>query len=179
MYDEAKPVGGLRFDFESGDLQGWKVVEGRFDAPVTDRTGLPNHPGQPFNKQGKFLLFTGQRRDRKTGDDSFSGVIESPPLVLRGKRLSFLVGGGSGKNTYVALCDESGKELVKAHGRDGPALRRINWEVGDYIGQTLKLRIVDRSTGGWGHVTFDDFSCHGELAAVSQREDAAATRPQD
>ena len=30
-------AGQVRFDFESGDLQGWKIVEGAFVRVVTDR----------------------------------------------------------------------------------------------------------------------------------------------
>lgn len=168
VYDQAQPVGNLRFDFESGDLSGWNVVEGMFPQVVTDRHGLPNHPQQPFNKQGKFLIFTGHRRDRKTGDDSFTGVIESPAFRLRGARMSFLVGGGAGPQTYVALCSADGGELLTASGRNRPALSRINWDVSEYRGKVLVLRIVDRSRGGWGHVTFDDFSCDAELIEVSK-----------
>jgi len=173
IYDRAKPVGDLRFDFESGGLSAWKVVEGKFDQVVTNRNGLPNHPQQPFNKQGQYLVFTGNRKDRKTGDDSFTGVIESPAFRLRGKRMSFLVGGGAGRDTYVALSSQEGRELKTASGRDRPAMKRINWDVGEYRGQVLRLRIVDRSRGAWGHVTFDDFSCDAELikdAAPADKE---------
>jgi arylsulfatase A-like enzyme len=163
VYDKAEPAGDLRFDFEQGDLQGWRVVEGTFDQPVTDRNELPNHRYQPFNKQGRYLVFTGHRGGQKAGDDSFVGVIQSPPFVLLGDRMSFLVGGGEGKQTYVALCSQDGKELLAERGTNGPALKRINWDVKKYKGETLVLRIVDRSRGGWGHVTFDDFSCEGRL----------------
>ena len=109
-----------------------------------------------------FLLFTGHRRDREKGDDSFTGVIESRPFVLQGDRISLLVGGGAGLDTYIAVCTATGDELLKAHGRNGPALHRVVWDVRPHIGKVLKLRIVDRSTAGWGHVTIDDVSCQGK-----------------
>ncbi len=162
VYDKAKPLGNLRFTFEAGDLEKWRLVEGKLD-PVTNRKQLPNHPGQPFNKQGEFFLFTGNHRDQQRGNDSLTGVLESPVFVLKGDRMSFLVGGGSGKDTYVALCDDQGRELMKAHGKNGPALHRVTWNVAPHRGSRLKLRLVDRSQGGWGHVTFDDFSCEGDV----------------
>ena len=171
-YDQAKPVGNLRFDFESGDLQGWQIVEGQFEQLITDRAGLPNHPRQPFNKQGKYLIFTGHRMKQARGDDSQIGLIESPAFVLRGDQMSFLVGGGVGKNTYVALCSKAGKELQKVSGENGPALRRIHWDVSEYQGQTVKLRIVDQSQVDWGHVTFDDFSCEGELVRTQEKKES-------
>ncbi len=160
-YDNAEPVGPLRFDFESGDLQGWQVVDGQFDLLVSDRKGLPGHPYQPFNKQGKYHLSTVERKDGPPAD-AMIGVIESPRFKITGKRMSFLIGGGQGGQTYVALCNADGKEMMKADGTAGPAMRRVNWDVGRHTGQTVFLRIVDRKKSGWGHVTFDDFSAEGE-----------------
>ncbi len=167
VWDRAAPVGKLRFDFEIGDLQDWKVVEGEFGAVVTDRVGLPNHRHQPFNKQKRFLVFTGNRTDRDTGDDRFTGVIESPVFVLRSAPISFLVGGGATESTRVALCTLDGKEVRKASGQGGPALRRVRWDARAWIGRPLVLRIVDASRSGWGHVTCDDFSCDGEIDAAA------------
>lgn len=170
--DLAEPIGNLRFDLESGDLSGWTIVEGEFDQIITKRTGLPNHPRQPFNKQGDFLLFTGHRHDREAGDDSLTGVIESPAFRLRGERLRFLIGGGDHPSTYVALCTDGGRELMTARGGNGPVMKRIDWDVSDYQGQTLKLRIVDRSRWSWGHVTFDDFSCDGERVQIPDSDES-------
>ncbi|NQT52970.1 hypothetical protein HQ576_13010 [bacterium] len=98
--------------------------------------------------------------------DGLAGVLESPVFELRGTKTSFLIGGGSHANTYVALCDAAtGQELMKAHGQDAHALRRTNWDVTRLRGRKVFLRIVDRHTGGWGHVVFDDFSTEGVLDA--------------
>jgi len=162
-YDGAQPVGNLRFDFETGDLQGWRVVDGRFDLIVSDRTSFPNWPHLPFNKQGKYHLTTADRRDRLNGDDTMTGVIRSPTFVLEGPAMTFLVGGGAGQGTHVALCDTDGKELLTACGNAGPILKRVRWNVKPFVGQRLFLQIVDKATGGWGHVTFDDFSAEGKI----------------
>lgn len=163
VYDKAEPVGNLRFDFETGDLQGWKVVEGRFDLLLSDRKSLPNFPHRPFNKQGKYYLSTVDRKDPPGAADSMTGVLRSPTFTLRGKTISFLVGGGNSPETYVALCTDDGEEVLRAGGPNGPVLRRIRWEVGDYLGRKVFLKIVDQKQSGWGHVTFDDFSAEGEL----------------
>ena len=47
----------VTFDFESGDLQGWRVVEGKFDHLVSDRKAFHNG-GKPYNKQGTYYLST-------------------------------------------------------------------------------------------------------------------------
>jgi hypothetical protein len=158
-YDNAPPVGSLRFDFESGDLQGWEVVEGEFDRLVSDRTSLPRWKDMPFNKQGKYHLSTVETKDDAT--DKMTGVIQSPRFRLEGGRMSFLVGGGNDERTYVALCTANGKEVLRTGGPQGPFFRRIRWDVGEWKGQEVFLRIVDRKTAGWGQITFDDFSAEG------------------
>lgn len=162
VYDNAEPVGPLRFDFETGDLQGWKVVEGEFGLLVSDRPALPQHTYQPFNKQGEYHLSTVERADDPP-TDQMTGVVESPRFRLTGSKISFLIGGGNGPDTYAALCRPDGTELMRAGGTNGPALRRVNWDVEKYVGETVVLRVVDRKTKEWGHVTFDDFSAEGEL----------------
>ncbi len=164
-YDRAKPVGSLRFDFETGDLQGWKVVEGKFDRVVSDLKSLPRWEHVPFNKQGRYHLSTVERSGSRPGDDTMTGVIQSPTFVLKGKAMSFLVGGGDGPQTYVALCTVDGKEVMRAGGKNRPVMRRVNWDVSPYVGQRVCLRIVDRKRRVWAHVTFDDFSAEGVVVA--------------
>ena len=40
------------YDFETGDLQGWKVTSGAFERIVTDRAKEHN-TGNPYTKSGK------------------------------------------------------------------------------------------------------------------------------
>ena len=161
-YDEAKPVGSLRFDFEAGDQGDWKVVEGKFDLLVSDQPSLPGWRQVPLNKQGKYHLSTVERSGGRKGDDSMTGVIESPRFVLRGGAISFLVGGGNGPDTYVALHASNGKELMRASGSNSPVMRRVNWDAGGCVGKEVFLRIVDKRKRTWAHVTFDDFSAEAD-----------------
>jgi hypothetical protein len=168
-YDRAEPAGNLRFDFETGDLQGWAVVEGKFDLVVSDRPALPGWPEYPFNKQGKYHLSTLERRGDAWPADAMTGAIESPVFELKGREMSFLVGGGAKGDTYVALCNLEGDELVVARGSNSPILRRVRWDVSEYVGQKLLLRIVDRRQRDWAHVTFDDFSTEGTIDEQATR----------
>ena len=168
------PAQGLvRFDFESGDLQGWQVVEGGFDKLVCDRELFHHQNTVKYNKQGRYFLST-LETSKATPDDSFTGVIESPVFVVKGPAASFLVGGGSHPDTYVALCTDDGKEVLKASGKDSQVMQRVTWDLSGLVGRKVYLRIVDHNTGGWGHVTFDDFTATGELdpAATAERNRA-------
>ncbi len=164
VYKHPDPVGGLRFDFETGDLQGWKVVEGELEKPVVDLVS-PYRTGERINKQGKYFLST-LGATAAAAADKHTGVIESPVFELTGKKMSFLVGGGEGDKTRVELCDaDSGRALLSAGGPKTKYMRRVNWNVGKLKGRKLFVRVVDESTGGFGHVTFDDFSTEGKIDA--------------
>ena len=155
----------VRFDFESGDLQGWRIVEGKFGQLLNDRKMFRNRKDLPFNKQGKYFLDTVER-----GGDRQTGVVESPVFVLRGPKMSMLVGGGRHADTYVALCTLDGEEALKAQGSHREVLQRVNWRVPQLVGKKVFLRVVDGNRGGWGHVTFDDFTAKGEIDAQATRE---------
>ncbi|MCY3020802.1 MAG: hypothetical protein NTW87_17430, partial [Planctomycetota bacterium] len=148
------------FDFETGDLQGWMVVEGEFGKLVCE-------PRDVTNNHGKFLLTTLQQEKGKT--DGMTGVVESPVFELRAPEMTFRVGGGSHPDTYVALCTLDGKEQMQARGKSSVAMQELKWQAPALVGQKVFLRVVDRNTGGWGHVTFDDFAARGVI-------DAAATK---
>jgi len=144
------------FDFETGDLQGWKVVEGQFDRMVCDRATFRN-TGQPYNKQGKYYLCTIETA-AYTGNDAMTGVIQSPTFVLESSKVCFLVGGGKGPGVYVALClADTDEEVRAARGVNDETMLRHIWDVSEFVGQRVYLKAVDQETGGWGHITFDDF----------------------
>ncbi|MFP6882162.1 MAG: sulfatase [Roseibacillus sp.] len=168
-YDGSKPLGNLRFTFESGTLEGWKVVQGQLGKAVSAEVSLPKWKEKPFNREGKFHLST-----LNTGagpSDKQTATLESPRFVLRGDRASFLASGGFDEATlYVALCDAmTGDLLRRAGGTHGPQMHRVTWDLTAWKGRTVFLRIVDRHVGAWGHLMFDDFSVDGEPVAATPR----------
>ncbi len=152
----------VRFDFESGDLHGWRIVEGDFGELVCDRATFHNRPERPYNKQGKYYLTT-LETPKHQSHDAYTGVVESPVFTIRGETATMIVGGGSHKTTYVALCTADGKEVRRACGKKTETMQPVTWDVAEFAGRKLFLRVVDRHTGGWGHITFDDFSVPGEI----------------
>ena len=44
----------------------------------------------------------------------------------------------------------------KATGECHETMTRKFWEVGDFIGRTAQVKLVDFSSGSWGHINFDD-----------------------
>ncbi len=158
-----KPLGSLRFDFESGELEGWKVVAGSLGEPVSAATSLPRWKETPFGRQGKFHLSTVATRDDAGASDRQTGVIESPRFRLDGEEVAFLLGGG-GAGTRLVFCDaDTGEERKTVTGPRGPQMERYRLKVPELRGEVLYLKVVDEAESGWGHLCFDDFSAEGEL----------------
>lgn len=151
------------FDFESGMLHPWKVVEGEFGHPIGSRDQFFANKGQ-YNKQGKYYLTTLEgSADAEKGSDPQTGVIVSPQFIPEAGVMTFRVGGGSGNGTYVALCTTDGTELKQARGIRDQVMQKVSWDLTPYAGQKLHLKVVDRAIGGWGHITADDFQFDAEV----------------
>ena len=170
--------GTIRFDFEAGKMQGWTIVEGSFGRLLTDRPVF-HHTGEPYNKRGTFFLSTLETEDGKP-DDGFTGVVESPVFVPSSPVMSLLVGGGDHTDTYVGLFTLQGRELCRAQGKGSQTMQSVEWNVREAVGRRVVVRVVDANTGGWGHVTLDEFKAEGRVDAKATRErlDHVAERKQ-
>lgn len=151
------------FDFESGELAPWKIVEGSFGHPVGSRETFL-HQKDEFNKQGGYYLTTLETGATvKSGSDAQTGVIVSPLFVPQAGTMTFRVGGGAGASAYVALCTEDGTEVMKARGVNSQVMQKAKWDLSSYAGKKLFIKVVDQATGGWGHITADHFEFDGEV----------------
>lgn len=145
------------FDFESGRLNPWKVVEGKFGHVIGSRSEFFRN-NREYNKQGTYYLTTLESSpDAERGMDGQTGVIVSPLFVPEGGNMTFRVGGGSGNLTYAALCTSDGKEVQFARGVNDQVMQKAMWDLSPYAGKQMFIKVVDQSTDGWGHITVDDF----------------------
>tara|TARA_R110002049_G_scaffold285698_4_gene467000 strand:- start:132102 stop:135716 length:3615 start_codon:yes stop_codon:yes gene_type:complete len=161
------------FDFESGKLAPWKMVEGKFAHVIGSRTKFFRNE-RDYNKQGTYYLTTLEPSpNAEKGMDAQTGVIVSPLFVPKGGSMTFRIGGGSGDATYAALCTADGKEVRFARGINDQVMQESTWDLSPYVGKTMFIKIVDRATGGWGHITVDDFQFDGEV--LLQLPDAKST----
>ncbi len=163
------PVEAVRFDFETGDLQGWRVMEGGFGKLISDREMCRNTAGAKLNKQGKYFLGTLELPNDEY-NDYLTGVIESPVFVLKSDRVSFIIGGGGHSETYLALYTIDGEQHFIARGNFDESFTRVVWDTSGLVGKKVFLQIVDLSTSCWGHIVFDDFQAEGEIDLKSTEE---------
>ena len=113
--------------------------------------------GGNFAKQGRWFIGTCEVPGGGF-DDARTGEIRSPTFASRSRFIRLLVGGGADRNsTYVALIRAGdGQELKRAWGHNAEAMTPVLWEVSADRGAVVYLKIVDRATGGWGHINVDD-----------------------
>lgn len=163
------------WDFESGKLEPWRIIEGKFGHPIGNRDRFINNKSD-YNKQGKHYLTTLESSlEAERGSDQQTGVIVSPEFIAERGPMTFRVGGGRGPQTYVALCLVDGGELKTARGVNSEVMQSVNWDLTPYAGKKLFLKVVDESTSGWGHITVDDFQFDAKVPLEThQREPAEA-----
>ena len=42
-------------------------------------------------------------------------------------------------------------------------MQRAEWDLAPYTNQKMFIKIVDQATGGWGHITADNFQFDGDV----------------
>ena len=165
-------------DFETGDLTGWKIIEGNAftDDHVTETISFW---GGEFEHQGNYHLWGFS--DLHDGDNA-TGELQSSLFKLSGSgEINFLLGGGNDQNNrYVSLVRASdGQELIRQANtkfRDEKYNRYV-WDASEYIGEILYLKVVDRATGGWGHINIDDVHVYNE-GEMPEQVDQIGKEPQ-
>lgn len=168
-------AGGLprqvTWDFETGNLQGWTKQGTAFDfQPTFGDNPTARHRNQPSNHNGRYWIggyekyqgFPGQKPGDIQGDRPI-GTLTSPRFTIPAGILSFLVGGGNSFKTRVELM-VSGQRVLYVTGQNTETMHRISWNLTPYAGKRGYIRIVDESSGGWGHINVDDFKFVGAEA---------------
>lgn len=147
----------LNLDFETGSLAGW-VAEGEAFArqPVEGDRVHARRGDMRSQHTGRFWIGTFE-----IAGDPPQGTLTSAPFKVTHRFASFLVGGGRGNNTRVEIVRRDTQQvLAKASGDDAENLRAAVIDLSQHQGAEVFIRLVDHSSGGWGHINFDDFRFH-------------------
>ena len=152
---------GLNLGFEEGSLEGWstkgEVWKGN---PVKGDTVFARGRGQVSGHDGEFWIGGYE----KSLSDQAQGVLTSDSFEVSHPYASFLVGGGSTPKTRVDIILDSDPDNVifSASGKQMETLHTEWVDLSKYLNKRIKIRVVDESSGPWGHVNFDDFRFHKE-----------------
>ncbi|MBY0456601.1 MAG: dehydrogenase, partial [Gemmataceae bacterium] len=164
----------LNLDFETGTLKDWTADGEAFkDQPIKGDTVFPRRSDMRSLHQGQFWIGGYEKKGDKP-----TGTLTSAAFKVTHPWATFLIGGGPyEKETCVEVVDVATKEVVfRAAGTESESLSRVAVDLTKLAGKDIFVRIVDKHTGHWGHVNFDDFRFHSEKPKVAPR---AVTKADD
>lgn len=140
------------FDFEGKDYAGWTVTGKAFGTRPAQ--GTLDGQMQVTGYLGHGLINT------YFGKDEATGTITSGEFKITRAYISFRIGGGADFKRLRLELLIGGRVVRKATGINSfpggsEALVPDGWAVNDLQGRTARIRIIDESTGGWGHLNVD------------------------
>lgn len=141
------PEGKLLADFEGDDYGAWRA-SGEAFAKQPARGALPSQQSvSGFRGRGLVNSYA--------GGDKAEGTLTSPEFEITHDHLNFLIGGGNHAEKTCLNLIVNGNVVRTATGDANERLSWKSWSVRDLRGKTARLVIVDRHTGGWGHINVD------------------------
>ncbi len=180
------------WDFESGDLTGWANAGATVGTDQLFRSA--NNPVSHSRigpKQGTWYV-DGFQTMNAGSSDAHTGIIETDPFVLPAYAEFTMVSGGGtftwsgtpqapGTVAGIALEREvspgTWENLIFQSG-GGNSLVARTWDASAWAGETVRLRIYDNSTGGWGWTAVDNIVLTGlPLGAFSVPTVSGVTLP--
>ncbi|MFQ6036519.1 MAG: GH116 family glycosyl hydrolase [Sedimentisphaerales bacterium] len=141
-------------DFEGPDYGQWKTSGEAFGTGPAKGT-LP--------KQQRVTGFLGKGLvNTYLGGDGPHGTLTSPRFNVSRKFINFLIGGGNhaGRTCINLLID--GKVVRTATGKNNEKLDWYFWNVQEFEGETAQIQILDKHSGGWGHINIDQIELGDE-----------------
>lgn len=186
------------WDFETGDLQGWKASGTAFEHQPTygDNSyfrnvyegygpAASNSSGEPQSSvlEGRYYIGTFEKRSKdssnyqlpnpifsvgSTQGDGPTGTLTSDPFIIRGRSISFLISGGCNHKTLFVELLVDGYPSLRATGKCHEELERVTWDVEIFIGRAAQVRIVDNDSRKWGHINVDDINFSWDVGGACQ-----------
>jgi ankyrin repeat protein len=153
----------ITWDFETGDLRGWQATGESFAHQPTygdNPTARGRH--MPAKQQGDYWIGTYEKRPRasdpagQTQGDGPEGTLTSLTFPIEAASISFLIGGGCDEALVRAELLIGGEVVRQTTGRCSETMERRVWDVLEFLGRSANIRLIDESSGGWGHINFDD-----------------------
>jgi len=93
-----------------------------------------------------------------------TGVLTSEPFTVAGPGgITFLVGGGCDKTKVYVEFLIDGASVDRATGKCEERMQEAFFDTSLFVGRAGQVRIVDASSGPWGHINVDRFRFSWEL----------------
>ncbi|MBK7405183.1 MAG: twin-arginine translocation signal domain-containing protein [Phycisphaerales bacterium] len=135
-------------DFESRGYGDWTAEGEAFGGGPAKGTLANQSPVSAFVGNQLVNSYLG-------GDDRLQGRLLSPPFRIKRPFIGFLVGGGGHKDETCVNLLIDGRVVRTATGKNNERLEPCNWEVSEFAGRDARIEILDKQSGGWGHINVD------------------------
>lgn len=158
LFPKNKEGRELNLGFENGSLADWEIESGTawIRQPVEGDRVAARRSDMKSQHAGRYWLGTFEALG-----DVPQGVLSSEPFVVSEPYASFLVGGGAETITRVELVDPiKDRVFFKISGTNSEDMRPVLVDLSAWQGKEVFVRVVDKGSGGWGHINFDDFRLH-------------------
>ncbi|WP_218932467.1 PVC-type heme-binding CxxCH protein [Adhaeretor mobilis] len=157
----------LNLDFEKGDSRDWIASGPAFKGqPIWGDTVHARRPTSISGHQGDRWIGTFE-----VEGDAPTGTMKSTSFPVSHQYAAFYVGGGSSHLTRVEIVRQDTEEIIfVASGRNSEQMRPVTIDLREQQGQEIFIRIVDESSGPWGHINFDHFRFYQYKPQISVLE---------
>ncbi|WP_197440179.1 PVC-type heme-binding CxxCH protein [Polystyrenella longa] len=147
----------LNLDFEIGTLDDWTAEGEAFEGqPIEGDTVQPRLAKSNSLHQGEFWIGGYEKVHDKP-----QGTLTSASFPITSRWATFLLGGGFHSETAVELVEASSDEVLATYvgiGREN--MHRVVVDLKEHMGEEIFIRLIDKHSGGWGHINFDNFRFH-------------------
>lgn len=155
----------LNTDFETGDLRDWTAEGEAFQGQPAEGEIDPNRKwgeGKTAKPRGRFWMGGFER----VLSDAPTGTLTSTAFEITHPWASYLIGGGAHRDLRFEIVRASDDRVVfVSRGRQNERMRPEVVDLRPMQGERVYLRLVDRVTGGFGHLNFDEFRFHEKFPA--------------
>eukprot|EP00794_Sanderia_malayensis_P014299 gene14299-15787_t len=180
------------FDFEDGDISGWKQNGTAFNnQPILGQDTAGRNIG---SRAGDWMIYTLYKHTNNNNPrdgitfvgEGPTGTLTSPLFQIRTNMLHFAIGGGSYPLNYAALMVDN-LEIKTSHGHSeykitnsgSVLLGRFWWDTTNYVSKCAKIMLHDSSSDSWGFTMFDDLResppCSKAMKAVWKSKNNVVT----
>ncbi len=153
----------LNLDFETGTLADWTAEGNAWEGqPIKGDTVYPRRNDMRSNHAGQYWIGGYEKFE-----DERTGTLTSAPFVVAHRYVTFLTNGGASAKTRVELVSkETGKPIYSVSGQESENMRQITVDLRGHLNKEVYVRLVDESTGHWGHLNFDHVRLHDKRPAA-------------
>ncbi len=158
----------LNLGFETGDLTDWTVEGEAFQGQPVQGDAPSNRGREPSEHVGHFWIGA-----YEVHGDGPVGSMFSESFEVRAPWATCLIGGGENReSTFLQIENEAGDVLLTVTGGNSETMKTALMDLRSFQGQRVRLRLVDKHTGGWGHLNFDDFLFHASKPEIPASQKA-------